>query len=223
MTSGLRTEVRVCRGEFTLDVELQVGLGEVLVVLGGPGSGKSLLVGAIAGLLQPDAGRVSLDGRVLSDVAAGVHVPAQRRPIGVLDSRPLLFPEVSVLQNVAFGPRLARVGPRQAEEEAWRRLIDVDAVALADRWVSELTAEQAQRVALARALATNPDLLLLDEPFSALDARFAPPLRTLLRSLLWDQVSVVMTGQLLDALTLADRVIALQAGRIVDERRYWRC
>ena len=115
MTSGLRAEVRACRGEFTLDIELQVGLGEVL---GGPGSGKSLLVGAIAGLLQPDAGRVSLDGRVLSDVAAGVHVPAQRRPIGVLDSRPLLFPEVSVLQNVAFGPRLARVGPRQAEEEA---------------------------------------------------------------------------------------------------------
>jgi len=170
MTSGLRAEVRVCRGEFTLDVELQVGLGEVLVVLGGPGSGKSLLVGAIAGLLQPDAGRVSLDGRVLSDVAAGVHVPAQRRPIGVLDSRPLLFPEVSVLQNVAFGPLLARVGPRQAEEEARRRLIDVDAVDLADRCVAELAAEQAQRVALARALATNPDLLLLDEPFSALDA-----------------------------------------------------
>ncbi len=117
MTSGLRAEVRVCRGEFTLDVELQVGLGEVLVVLGGPGSGKSLLLGAIAGLLQPDAGRVSLDGRVLSDVAAGVHVPAQRRPIGVLDSRPLLFPEVSVLQNVAFGAHSwrgsARARPRR--------------------------------------------------------------------------------------------------------------
>ena len=178
MTSGLRAEVRVCRGEFTLDVELQMGLGEVLVVLGGPGSGKSLLVRA----LRPDAGRVSVDGRAFSDVAAGVHVPAQRRPIGVHDSRPSLFPEVSVLQNVAFGPRLARVGPRQAEEEARRRLIDVDAVALADRCVAELTAEQAQRVALARTLATNPDLLLLDEPFSALDA-----------------------------------------GRIVDERRYRRC
>jgi len=223
MTSGLRAEVRACRGEFTLDIELQVGLGEVLVVLGGPGSGKSLLVGAIAGLLRPDAGRVSLDGRVFSDVAAGVHVPAQRRPIGVLDSRPLLFPEVSVLQNVAFGPRLARVGPRQAEEEARRRLVDVDAVDLADRCVAELTAEQAQRVALARALATNPDLLLLDEPFSALDARFTPPLQMLVRSLLWDRVSVVTTGQLLDALTLADRVVALEAGRIVDERRSRRC
>ena len=152
-----------------------------------------------------------------------MHVPAQRRPIGVHDSRPSLFPEVSVLQNVAFGPRLARVGPRQAEEEARRRLIDVDAVALADRCVAELTAEQAQRVALARTLATNPDLLLLDEPFSALDARLAPPLRMLLRSVLWDRVSVVTTGQLLDALALADRLIALEAGRIVDERRYRRC
>ncbi|MGH3700840.1 MAG: sulfate/molybdate ABC transporter ATP-binding protein [Pseudonocardiaceae bacterium] len=217
MSAGLTVEVAVRRGDFALDVTLQVRPGEVVAVLGRNGSGKSTLLAAVAGLLRPDTGRIVLDGRVLTDTGAGVHVPPHRRRIGLLAQEPLLFPHLSVLDNVAFGPRCAGVRRQPARAAALRRLAEVDAVEFAPRRIRRLSGGQAQRMALARALASEPDLLLLDEPLSAVDVELAPALRSLLQTVLTDRLTLIVTHQVIDALVLADRVVVLDGGRVVEE------
>ncbi|MGH3786267.1 MAG: sulfate/molybdate ABC transporter ATP-binding protein [Pseudonocardiaceae bacterium] len=217
MTAGLDIEVAVRRGDFTLDATVRVGPGEVVAVLGRNGSGKSTLLAAVAGHLRPDAGRIVLDGRVLTDTAAGVQLAPHRRRVGLLAQEPLLFPHLSVLDNVAFGPRSAGMRKPQAREAALRRLIEVDAAQFARRRPRRLSGGQAQRIALARALASDPDLLLLDEPLSAVDVEFAPALRSLLQTVLAGRLAVVVTHQVIDALVLADRVVVLDGGRVVEQ------
>ncbi|MFN2494557.1 MAG: ATP-binding cassette domain-containing protein, partial [Pseudonocardiaceae bacterium] len=207
--SGLHAEITVARSGFTLDVALDIGLGEVLAVLGPNGSGKSTLLGVLAGTLRPDRGLVRLGGRVLTDTEHRVALPPHQRRVGLLAQSPLLFPHLSVLDNVAFGPRCAGARRASARVTARRALSDVDAVQFADRKPGRLSGGQAQRVALARALAAEPDLLLLDEPLSAVDVDLAPQLRALLRGLLVDRLAVLVTHQVLDALVLADRVVVL--------------
>ncbi|MBV8993520.1 MAG: ABC transporter ATP-binding protein [Pseudonocardiales bacterium] len=213
----LHAEVVVRRGEFTLDVAVQVAPGEVVAVLGRNGSGKSTLLSAVAGLLRPDRGRVVLGGRVLTDTAAGVVLPPHRRRIGLLAQQPLLFPHLSVLDNVAFGPQATGTNRQDARQAALRHLIEVDAAQFADRRPGRLSGGQAQRVALARALAAKPDLLLLDEPLSAVDVEFAPALRSLLQTVLADRVALIVTHQVIDALMLTDRVVVLDGGRVVEQ------
>ncbi|MGH3881983.1 MAG: sulfate/molybdate ABC transporter ATP-binding protein [Pseudonocardiaceae bacterium] len=217
MSPGLHLEVTVRRGDFDLDATVRVEPGEVVAVLGRNGSGKSTLLAAVAGLLRPDTGRIVLDGRVLTDIAAGVQLPPHRRRVGLLAQEPLLFPHLSVLDNVAFGSRSAGTRKQPAREAALRRLTEVDAAQFAQRRPRRLSGGQAQRIALARALAADPDLLLLDEPLSAVDVEFAPALRSLLRSVLQDRLAVVVTHQVIDALVLADRVVVLDGGRVVEQ------
>jgi molybdate transport system ATP-binding protein len=128
----------------------------------------------------------------------------------------LLFPHLSARDNVAFGPRSAGVAPREAARRADDWLARVDATELADRRPAQLSGGQAQRIAVARALAAGPDLLLLDEPMAALDVSVAPALRRTLRDVLADRTAVVVTHDVLDAFTLADRVVVLEGGRVVD-------
>lgn len=217
MNSGLHARVQVRRRDFDLDVTVQAGVGEVLAVLGRNGSGKSTLLAAIAGLLRPDDGRITLEGRVLTDTATKVQSPPHRRRIGLLAQQPLLFPHLSVLDNVAFGPRSTGTPRRDARTKALQHLTEVDATEFAQRRPGQLSGGQAQRVALARALASNPDLLLLDEPLSAVDVDIAPALRSLLRSVLADRLTVLVTHQVIDALVLADRVVVLDGGRVVEQ------
>jgi molybdate transport system ATP-binding protein len=217
MSSALHVEVAVRRGDFALDATMQVGLGEVVAVLGRNGSGKSTLLAAVAGLLRPDTGRIVLDGRVLTDTTAGVQLPPHRRRVGLLAQEPLLFPHLTVLDNVAFGPRAAGTRKQQARAAAMRRLTEVDAAQFAQRRPRRLSGGQAQRIALARALAADPDLLLLDEPLSAVDVELAPALRSLLRSVLADRHAIIVTHQVIDALVLADRVVVLDGGRVVEQ------
>ncbi len=204
--------------ERDFDVSFALEPGQTLAVLGPNGAGKSTLLGLLAGLLAPTTGRAELDGNVLFDVAAGRGpvTEARRRGIALLAQEALLFPHLSVLDNVAFGPRSRGEGRTRARATASIWLERVGVSVLAHRRPVELSGGQAQRVAVARALAAQPSLLLLDEPLAALDVTVAPALRTLLRAVLADRTAIIVTHDPLDALLLADQVLILEAGRIVE-------
>ncbi|QHC62975.1 ATP-binding cassette domain-containing protein [Rathayibacter festucae] len=200
-----------------IDVALRVETGTTTAVLGPNGAGKSTLVGLLAGLLRADDGRATLAGATLFDSARRLHLPPHRRSVALLAQDPLLFPHLSVLDNVAFGPRSTGAGRSAAAETARTWLEAVDAVDLADRRPAQLSGGQAQRVALARALAPSPELLLLDEPMAALDVAVAPLLRRMLRRVLPGRTTILITHDVLDAYTLADRVVVLHGGRVIED------
>jgi molybdate transport system ATP-binding protein len=217
MSSGLEAAIRLHLGSLALDVELTVEPGEVVAVLGPNGAGKSTLLRAVAGLTPIDAGRIVLDGQLLDDPAAGVFVPPERRPIGVVFQDYLLFPNLTALDNVAFG-LLARRRPKASARQVAREWLGrVGLVDHAHHRPRALSGGQAQRVALARALATDPRVLLLDEPLSALDAGARGELRRDLRRYLdaFDGMRLLVTHDPVDAFALAERVVVLEAGRVV--------
>lgn len=180
--SGLVLSATLAQRDFR--VELRVPPGEVLAILGPNGAGKSTLLDLVAGLLVPDAGRLTLNGEVLTDIAAGIAVPPHRRSVSLLAQDALLFPHMSVRANVAFGPRSRGMRGHTADTVAQEWLRAVDMWDFAGRTPDSLSGGQAQRVALARALAVRPEVLLLDEPMAALDVTAAPAMRTLLRRVL---------------------------------------
>lgn len=214
----LHAELEVSRGTFTLSVAFDVPRDTVLAVLGPNGSGKSTLLGCLAGLVVPDRATVTLGERTLD--GHGHAVPPHRRGVGLLAQEALLFPHLSVTDNVAFAPRSRGATRAQARATAHAWLSEVDAAELADRKPHQLSGGQAQRVAVARALAGQPELLLLDEPLAALDVDAAPAVRALLRRVLRDRghrrATVLVTHDPLDALTLSDSVVVLSEGRIVE-------
>lgn len=206
--------------ERGFDVTLEVADGETVAVLGPNGAGKSTLLDVVAGLLRPDRGHVVLDGRELTRVevgAAEVLVPAYDRQVGLLAQDPLLFPHLSVRENVAFGPRSRRTARTRARRAADSWLDDLGLTELADRRPDQLSGGQAQRAALARALAAQPQLLLLDEPMAALDVAMRPELRQSLRRVLAERTALVVTHDVLDALLLADRVLVIEDGSVVEQ------
>jgi molybdate transport system ATP-binding protein len=200
-----------------LEVALDVGAAEVVAILGPNGAGKSSVLAAIAGIVRPDTGRATLDDEVLFDLGAGTWRPAHARGTALLAQDPLLFPHLSVVDNVAFGPRSAGRTRTQARAAALAWLEAVDAGELADRTPADLSGGQAQRIAVARALAAEPRLLLLDEPMAALDVTVVPALRQVLKRVLAGRSAIIVTHDVLDALLLADRVIVMEGGRIVED------
>ena len=199
---------------FTLDVAWTAGDG-VAVLFGPSGAGKTLTLQCLAGLLRPEQGRIVVDGRVLFDSSAGVDVPPQARRVGYVFQGYALFPHLSVAENVGFGLR-----ERPRPERAARTALVLERLGLADlgqRAPHELSGGQRQRVALGRALATDPALLLLDEPLSALDAPLRRALRDELRAVLreWRTAAVVVTHDFTEAYRLADRIVVYDAGRVV--------
>jgi molybdate transport system ATP-binding protein len=212
--------VEVVVAERGVDVAFEVAEGETVALLGPNGAGKSTTLAVLGGLLRPDAGRVVLDDEVLTScgpTGPTRWVAPHARRTALLAQDPLLFPHLSVLENVAFGPRSTGSGRREARAAAEHWLAEVDAGELADRRPAQLSGGQAQRVAVARALAAEPRLLLLDEPMAALDVAVAPALRTLLRRVLADRTTVIVTHHVLDALQLADRVVVIDGGRVVEQ------
>jgi molybdate transport system ATP-binding protein len=213
---SLEAQLALRLGALDLDVAVGVADGEVLAVLGPNGAGKTTVLRALAGLQPLERGRIDLDGVVLEDPANRVRVPPEARPVGVVFQDYLLFPHLSVLDNVAFGPRARGVARSDANTtaSAW-----LERVGLSEHTRSRpasLSGGQAQRVALARALATDPRLLLLDEPLAALDVATRAVVRRDLRRHLGEfgGTTVLVTHDPLDALALADRVAVLEGGRL---------
>jgi molybdate transport system ATP-binding protein len=213
---SVTADLHIALGSLRLDLDLAVEAGEVVALLGPNGAGKTTVLRALAGLQPLDRGRIAIEGEVVDDPAAGRFVPAERRPVGVVFQDYLLFPHLSLLENVAFGPRSqgAARAPARARARKWLERVGVGE--FAHQKPRRISGGQAQRTALARALATEPRLLLLDEPLAALDAGTRMTVRRDLRRHLsgFDGATVLVTHDALDALALADRVVILEAGSV---------
>ncbi len=199
---------------FILDATFRAPSG-VTVLFGRSGSGKSTIANGVAGLLQPDAGRVTVAGRTLLDTARGVNLPPHKRRIGYVFQEGRLFPHLSVRQNLLFGRRFA---PRDAAREDPEKIIAMLGIgALLDRRPGALSGGEKQRVAIGRALLSAPDLIIADEPLAALDdARKAEILPYFER--LRDEVAVpvlYVSHSAAEVARLATTVIALEAGRVI--------
>jgi molybdate transport system ATP-binding protein len=207
------------RGAFHLDVHLHIDVGEVVALLGPNGAGKTTALRALAGLDPLAAGHLTLAGVDLDRPDHRRWTPPERRPIGVVFQDYLLFPHLSTLDNVAFGPRRRGADRRTARAHAHTWLTRVGLAEHARRRPRQLSGGQAQRVALARALAVDPTLLLLDEPLAALDARTRLDTRAELQRHLGDHrgATLLVTHDPLDALVLADRLVIIEHGRVVQE------
>jgi molybdate transport system ATP-binding protein len=215
----LDAHVQVQLGSLDLDVRLTVADDETLAVLGPNGAGKSTLLRAIAGLIPLDRGHVTIDGTIVDEPAADHYVVPEQRSVGVVFQDYLLFPHVSVLENVAFGLRSRGASKAESRRRAQTWLERVDLADRARAKPRSLSGGQQQRVALARALVTEPRLLLLDEPLAALDVGTRTELRRALRSelLRFPGARVIVTHELLDAVALADRIVVLEGGRAAQE------
>ncbi|BEP50283.1 ATP-binding cassette domain-containing protein [Variovorax paradoxus] len=215
-------KLTVTDGARRFDLAARFATDVPFAALYGPsGAGKTLTLQAIAGLLHPSAGHVRLDGRTLYDSARGIDVPAPARRIGYLFQNYALFPHLSVRENVAFGLTAwhrRRLPPREAER-VQALLEGFGLAALADSRPQKLSGGQQQRVALARALACQPQVLLLDEPFAALN----PMLRSELRQELaqvrrqWGIPVLMITHDIEDVLALADVAFVYSDGQVVRE------
>ncbi|MET8142387.1 ABC transporter ATP-binding protein [Sphaerisporangium sp. NPDC005288] len=209
----LEARLVVARTAFTLDIEVKVAPGEVVALLGPNGAGKTTALRALAGLIALTGGRILLDGAPVQ------ALPPDQRPIGMVFQDYLLFPHLSALDNVAFGPRCQGASKAESRRVAAELL---ERVGLADRAAArprQLSGGQAQRVALARALAVRPRLLLLDEPLAALDAHTRLEIRSRLRRHLadFDGATVLVTHDPLEAMVLADRLIVIEDGAVVQQ------
>jgi molybdate transport system ATP-binding protein len=216
--TGLEARVVVRRPTFTLDARIDVAPGEVVAVLGPNGAGKSTLLRVVCGLEPLSDGHIRLAGRMVDDAAQTFVAPSKRR-VGIVFQDYRLFPHLSVLDNVAFGPRSTGASTRASREAAAAWVDRLGLTAYAQRRPAALSGGQAQRVALARALACDPDVLLLDEPLSALDAGTRLDVRADLREHLhgFAGPTLLVTHDPVDALVLADRLVVLEDGAITQQ------
>ncbi len=216
----LEAKIALRLGALELHAELGVEPGQLLALLGPNGSGKTTLLRCLAGLIPIDDGRITLDATVLDEPGTATFVEPEHRPIGFVFQDYLLFQQMTVLENVAFGLRARSTARFPARAEARRSAREWIArfglADYADQRPRALSGGQSQRVALARALATQPRLLLLDEPLAALDAGTRSGVRRDLRRHLetFDGIRVLVTHDPVDAYALADRVAILDAGRV---------
>ncbi|MBM7502026.1 molybdate transport system permease protein [Brachybacterium muris] len=203
--------------ERGVDVTVHIPAGQTLAIIGANGSGKSTVLDTLAGLVPSTGGHLHLGGRTLAGPGLRTPLPPHRRGITRLGQVPLLFPHLSLRRNVAFGLRASGTDRATARKQADQWLDRVGLAHLAERRPDQVSGGQAQRAAVARALAARPELSLWDEPFAALDVDAAPRLRELLARHLAGRTAVVVTHDLADVRALADRVLVLDRGRVIQD------
>ncbi|MFD5140589.1 ABC transporter ATP-binding protein [Streptomyces sp. NPDC058378] len=229
LTSDTRTvlgtggEVSALQAHFTarhrrgpaITADLTVGTGETMVLFGPSGGGKTTILRALAGLHTPETGRITCAAHTWYDAASRTNLPVQRRRVGYLFQDYALFPHLTVGANITYGMRRSR---RDHRAKKLADLVDLlDLTGLTDRKAGQVSGGQAQRVALARALATDPHLLLLDEPLSALDTPTRAAIRSDLRTLLRDIgiPAVIVTHERAEAYALGDRMTLVVQGATI--------
>lgn len=198
------------------NLSLEIGEGEIFTLLGPSGCGKTTTLRSIAGLESPDEGDILLGGRTVVSVGDGVFVPSHKRNVGMVFQSYAIWPHMTVFENVAYPLKVRRIPANEIRERLMRTLDLVGLAGLENRQAPQLSGGQQQRVALARALVHEPSLLLLDEPFSNLDAKLREQMRIQLKLLLKKiKITVVfVTHDQVEALSLSDRIAVMQGGHI---------
>ena len=208
---SLRMRLNGAAGPFDLDIDLSVAQGSFVALVGPSGAGKTTLLRLLAGLAQPAAGRIRIDGATWCDTEARVNLPTRRREIGFVFQDYALFPNMMVRRNVEYA-----IGGRPKPDDVVRLLTLVGLEGLGDAYPARLSGGQKQRLALIRALARRPALLMLDEPLSALDPDMRRQLQDELRRLHQNfrTTTLLVSHDMFEVLRLADRVVRLEQGRI---------
>ena len=195
-------------------ISLSVAEGEFICLLGPSGCGKTTTLRMLAGFLEPDGGEIRVGGKVIS--RPGQVVPPERRNMGMIFQSYAVWPHMTVRENVAYGLKMKKVDAAARRARTDAALGATKLSELAERYPAELSGGQQQRVALARALAPNPEILLLDEPLSNLDANLRGEMRFEIRRLhgQFRNTSIYVTHDQVEAMTMADRIVVMNAGRI---------
>jgi molybdate transport system ATP-binding protein len=201
--------------DFTLDIAFAVRPGEILVLMGANGSGKSTTLNIIAGLITPDTGCIRLNGSTLCEPSRGTDTPIEKRRIGYVFQNTAVFPHLTVQDNIAFGLRARGANPQEIRARVDELLGATHINDLARVNAGDLSGGQKQRVALARALAIRPDLLMLDEPFTALDTESTRDIKDLIRKFVdgMNIPCIVVTHRLADSSDIGDRACVLCSGK----------
>ena len=215
----LRISVARKLRDFTLEVEIVAQEGEIPVLMGNNGSGKTTVLNLVAGLLSPDSGTIEACGKTLFSAESGIDVPPEQRNIGYIFQNYALFPHMTVFDNVAFGLRERKVDRAEIDRRVRDELEIMGMWDLRNVKSPKLSGGQRQKVALARSMVIRPSLMLLDEPMSALDAGMHATMRKVIRSRLKkERVQAIMVlHNLRDAAEMGDRVCLLDWGKIVLE------
>jgi iron(III) transport system ATP-binding protein len=197
------------------DLRLEIKDGEFVSLLGPSGCGKTTTLRLVAGFLQPDAGEIRVNDQVIS--SATILIPPERRNMSMIFQSYAIWPHMTVFQNVAYGLKFKKLASREVEEKTERLLRVVHLEALKARYPAELSGGQQQRVALARALVVEPQILLLDEPLSNLDANLREEMRFEIRRLHeeFGITTIYVTHDQAEAMVTSDRIVVLNKGRMV--------
>lgn len=202
--------------DFPLDLKIQAKPGEILALMGENGAGKSTVLNLIAGLLVPETGVIRLNGTDLYSGEKGFSVPVQSRNIGYVLQNSAVFPHLTVAENIAYGMKARHWQKDRIAQEAGRWMDRLDIPALATVRAGNLSGGQKQRVALARAFAVRPELLMLDEPFTALDADSTASVKELIRKFIVELKipGIIVTHRIADAREIADRACVICQGQM---------
>ncbi len=212
----LEIDIKKSLRDFDLNVKMTIKEGEILMLVGDNGCGKTSLLNLVAGLQNPEEGRIALDGRPLFDSGLKINVTPEERNIGYVFQSYALFPHMSIYDNVAFGLRARRLSRSAIEARVMDHLKAAGLWDIRKARAIDASGGQRQRVALARALIIEPDLLLLDEPLSALDVRKQAAMRRELRERIHacHVPSIIVTHDLRDVACIGDRACLLERGKV---------